>query len=872
MNHRLKIAHFVRDERDPLARSTQVDWAIGRLLEAAAGWTGFNLTAMHIGSPASAAFGNAAARAGIELPATPESFAIFAADDALFVYGADARGLIYAVTELSDRLRLDPDAWMDGLPLIETATNRIRSICRVLASVEEDKAWFDNRQHWINYLDMLAECRFNRFSLALGLAYNYPYHNPGITDVYFHFPYPYLLDLPEYGISVQELPAEEREANLATLKFIGREARRRGLDFQLALWTQRYDFEKAHRANYIVTGVTPENHTAYCRDAIAKLLAEVPEITGLTFRIHVEGGIGEGDYAFWQTIFNGLESIGRPVEIDLHGKGLDHTTIDLARAAGQPVVVSPKYLGEHLGLPYHQAAIREKEYPPPVPRSDREKLSQGSRKFLRYSYGDLLPAERDWSVIFRVWPGTQRVLLWGDAEFARGYSRGAGFCGADGIEWFEPQSLKGRQGTGIPGQRFNYRDKHLLPRYDWEKYRYQYRVVGRTAFNPEADPNGWRRLLQAECGNAAEDCEAALASASRILPLVTVAHGPSASNNYYWPEIYTNLPLAPGGGTRPYGHDMSGGSRFGEAPTFDSQLFCNPKDFAADIYEGTLPPKFTPLDVADWLEGEVEHCEAALLRLKSSAGFETAAVQRIAIDAQIAAGLGRFFAEKFRAAVALELYLLTSSPALLEQAISKCRRSVIAWRTIAAVARDTYYDDLTYGPQAWLRGSWQARLPEVENDLLSLEALKIEAGYRRNDPPANAKKTLDLLANIRPTRSAPWTGNTQTEFMPGVPLVISLKELEGAAEATVAVLHYRHVNQAERWRSIEMRRNMDQWEATIPAGYTGSPFHIQYYVSVTDAANRLHLTPGFSGGLASQPYLIAIGFRPEATTPFAASS
>ena len=32
----------------------------------------------------------------------------------------------------------------------------------------------------------------------------------------------------------------------------------------------------------------------------------------------------------------------------------------------------------------------------------------------------------------------------------------------------------------------------------------------------------------------------ALAAASRILPIVTTAHMPSAANNNYWPEIYTN--------------------------------------------------------------------------------------------------------------------------------------------------------------------------------------------------------------------------------------------------------------------------------------------------------------------------------------------
>ena len=38
--------------------------------------------------------------------------------------------------------------------------------------------------------------------------------------------------------------------------------------------------------------------------------------------------------------------------------------IDTALATGLPVKMSPKYWAEHMGLPYHQAGIRELEMPP----------------------------------------------------------------------------------------------------------------------------------------------------------------------------------------------------------------------------------------------------------------------------------------------------------------------------------------------------------------------------------------------------------------------------------------------------------------------------------------------------------------------------
>jgi len=73
--------------------------------------------------------------------------------------------------------------------------------------------------------------------------------------------------------------------------------------------------------------------------------------------------VAEGSYEFWKTVFEGVVRCGRPIEIDMHAKGMDRTMIDLAVATGLPVSISPKYWAEHMGLPYPQAAIRPTELP-----------------------------------------------------------------------------------------------------------------------------------------------------------------------------------------------------------------------------------------------------------------------------------------------------------------------------------------------------------------------------------------------------------------------------------------------------------------------------------------------------------------------------
>ncbi len=127
--------------------------------------------------------------------------------------------------------------------------------------------------------------------------------------------------------------------------------------------------------------------------------------------------------------------------------------IDAALATEMPVTISPKFWAEHMGLPYMQGAIRPQE----LPRNNRDtgffSRSSGSRSFLRYGYGDLLAEDRRYEILHRIWPGTQRLLLWGDPEIAAGYGRVSGFCGSNGVEIFEPLFFKGRKGSGLPGGR-----------------------------------------------------------------------------------------------------------------------------------------------------------------------------------------------------------------------------------------------------------------------------------------------------------------------------------------------------------------------------------------------------------------------------------
>jgi hypothetical protein len=69
-------------------------------------------------------------------------------------------------------------------------------------------------------------------------------------------------------------------------------------------------------------------------------------------------------------------------------------------------------------------------------------------------------------------------------------------------------------------------------------------------------------------------------------------------------------------------------------------------------------------------------------------------------------------------------------------------------------------------------------------------------------------------------------------------------------------LYYRHVNQAERYESVEMSAAGSRWRGVIQAGYTGGAYPIEYYFELRESPAIATLYPGFAAGRANQPYFV----------------
>jgi hypothetical protein len=872
---------IVLDPQDPVAISVPVRWAAEQLRSSLAAkgklcqvlnstqrlrGVALQVLVGGIGSTWAKSFTHAAT----ELSG-PESLRMmpgkFAGVPAILVTGSDQRGFVYALLELAERVRYGSDPALAlhlSEAIEERPANEIRSVGRYFCSEVEDKSWYYDRDFWTGYLDVVAASRFNRFCLAYGLEYDFP---KGVTSDYLHFPYPYLLEVPGYDVRVMQLAApdgavlrapvplsaEERKKNFDALRNIAAETAARGLHFQLGIWTHAYQWTDSPKAYHRIEGLTPETHAAYCRDALAIVLKECPEIEGLTMRVHGESGIPEGSYEFWKTLFEAVKGCGRSVEIDMHAKGVDEKMIDIAVATGMPVKLGAKYSAEHQSLGYQQADIRALE----IPKSGHEgegpfSLSSGARSFTRYGYADFLRAGAPYKLLFRLWPGTQRHLLSADPEMAAAYGRTSHFCGAVGLDLMEPLTFKGREGSGHAGGRCAYADATLNPQADWEKFELYYRVWGRKLYDPDEDAEVWRRRLRADFGRAAIPVETAVANASRILPLLTSAHLPSGSNHSYWPEIYTNMPIVIGSEPSPY-NDTPDPKCFGTVSPLDPQLFSTIAGHAADLLAAVANPKYSPIEVAQWLENFANAASAALADARQTTpALRSSAFRRIEADVEIEIGLGRFFASKLRSGVLFAIFEQSGEPHAGSLALDQYRLAREAWATMANRATSIYRADISYGSIAMRRGHWTDRLAAIDKDLEAM-AKQVSAAPRSGIESQNTERAIHA-ATTQPVRTSVVCTHTPPDaFRPGDPLALTFAIAQVPAPDGI-VLHYRRVNQGERWKHVEMQAEDNNFSGTIPADTTQSPYALEYYFELRNGNGATWLYPAFNPTLSNQPY------------------
>jgi hypothetical protein len=288
----------------------------------------------------------------------------------------------------------------------------------------------------------------------------------------------------------------------------------------------------------------------------------------------------------------------------------------------------------------------------------------------------------------------------------------------------------------------------------------------------------------------------------------------------------------------------------------DPRIFSTIAEYVKDLLADNPDPKYSPVEVAQWLENLTAASSQALATARLKARSRSSPeFRRMEEDVLIMNGLGRFFAAKLRSGVLFEIFQQTSNRQAGTLALAQYKKARDAWATMANRAGKVYRSDISYGDVPGRRGNWSDRLPGIDRDFQAMQE-------KLQDPLAASGSAQDAERAIRAATGTPLRPNVSCRhaapgsFQPGQPLSLFLLVSTAAAHVVPESvrLHYRHVNQGERWTSIEMQKGNNGYTAAIPGNYTDSIYPLQYYFELRGGANAAWLHPALNSALSNQPY------------------
>jgi hypothetical protein len=292
---------------------------------------------------------------------------------------------------------------------------------------------------------------------------------------------------------------------------------------------------------------------------------------------------------------------------------------------------------------------------------------------------------------------------------------------------------------------------------------------------------------------------------------------------------------------------------FGNVSPTDPQMFLGINDFVKELLNSARSGKYSPVEAAQWIEDYAEAAAGYLEQAEAgTVDQERPEFRRMTIDVAIVIGLGRFFAAKFRSGVLFGIYQQSGDETALEESVRYYRKARDSWADLS-VRAEVYKPDITIGENRVIRGHWRDRLPAIEEDIALMTGLL-------NKTPSDTGVRQDRIklaigeATGRPVRINAAVDHTRPEgYKPGSPVTF---ELSSDRKPSAVLIHYRHVNHAERFVTSEMIPAGNRYQATIPAGYTDSEYPIQYYFELKEGPDKAWLYPGFDPELTNQPYFI----------------
>jgi len=747
----------------------------------------------------------------------------------LVIGGTDAKGLMYALNELTERIKSHGLVALSEVEnTIEYPENKVRGLDKFVTD-QNDDSWFFSEDYWQYYLKNLANNRFNRLTLITG-------YNDGKQQDFMIPVYPYLFDVPGFeNVSLRENLERTPQEYLNQLKHIGQLCHSFGLEFVFGIWGHG-------RSDELIFGL-PEDameYTNYCARGMYELLHKIPEIDGIQLRVNYESGVGGfGNTAelFWKAI---IEAVGHVYKerngqlfLDLRAKGLTEQIREWAIETDMNITVTSKYSWEGVGLPFHPTQMRHRE----LSNLDNIDLRQ------RYGYADFLNKSRNFDYINRLWGiGTIRLFTWADLDYVKRFSSTTNFGKAKGFQVTPPMARKQNTWPLFNSDSLSY--------FTWEDQRYWawYKLYGRLGYSKNTPPEVWERTFKTHYGDAFKEVLEAYSWSGKILPLITSSHLTFHPANYNWAEMDSGGALFVEHNANPYHIEKE--RTYQSAEPGDPGLFYSIDDYVKDVLNNDIKRKINPVQLAALYDTLSNNTLNALAKV-SEADIPKVYLKEFKtnkIDIQITVALANYHAHKIKAATDVVFYQETEDKGYLKSSLKSLENAKYCWKHVINLAGSLYHITPKFLHD---NGTWQDRLVEIEKDIAKLKDLLNDSEVIKH------KSHWDGFKNSSNQGQVNFLAEVPQLAAKNKPIKVKLFTEKKLNENQAPMVHYRQANMASgAFKTLSMTWDGNCYSAYIPVKDINPDYDLLVYFTSTNKNGHVIMHPGLFHEKALTPYFV----------------
>ncbi len=652
-----------------------------------------------------------------------EGFKINTSGKTISIEGADATGALYGALELSDRIKKSGKIPL-SLNFQDKPEMVLRGTCIGLQKTEylpgrtvyeypytpESFPWFYDKAHWIEYLDMMVENRYNSLYLWNG------------------HPFASLVKLDDYPYAV-EVDEETFKKNEEVFKFLTEEADKRGIwviqmFYNILVskpFAEKHNIKTQERSRPITPLIAD-----YTQKSITEFIKKYPNVGFLVTLGEAMHTIDDDVQWFTETIIpgvkDGLEQLGLTNEPPIVLRGHD-TDAERVMEAALPIYknlyTTFKYNGESLTT--YQPRDVWQDIPKALSELGSVHISNvhvlANLEPFRYSSPDFI--QKSVKAMHNI-QGANGLHLYPQSSY-----------------WDWPYT------ADKTSERLKQIDR------DWMWYE----AWARYAWDSKRDRNEeiayWSEVLGKvyDCGKSGKDILEAYEQTGEIAPKLLRTFGISDGNRQT-----LLLGMFMGQLVNPFKYHVYKDFLTSNGPVGEILI-----DYAAKEWKGVPHVGETPPQIIDEVVAHGKQAVQAIERASTSIKANNEEFQRLKNDVYCYDAFANYFAEKVKAAMLVLRYKYSNDISDLETAIPHLEKSVGYFVELTKLTKDAYlYANSMQTAQRRIpitgrdgtNKTWEELLPHYQNELdvfkRNVEMLKLEGKDGKTSKEFKVFESVDI--------------------------------------------------------------------------------------------------------------------------------